>query len=200
MKIKSHINFKRFIIILLAIILSYLIFNAYGIYNYSKEYSEEKCDVAIVLGAGTSNGKISPIFKERINHSIYLYNNKIIKMIILTGGYGSKQKQSDSKIAKNYLLTKNIPVDAILIEEKSRYTIENLIESKQIMDSLKFNSALIVTDPIHMKRSMKLAEELNINCKPSPTKTTMYRTFLPKTKSLAYETFYYSLGQIIRVN
>ena len=66
MKIKSHINFKRFIIILLAIILSYLIFNAYGIYNYSKEYSEEKCDVAIVLGAGTSNGKISPIFKERI--------------------------------------------------------------------------------------------------------------------------------------
>lgn len=182
------------------LLLGYFVFNGFKIYNYSFKYSEDKSDAAIVLGAGTNSGQLSQVFKERINHSIYLYDAKVIGVIILTGGYGDAQNLSDSEIAKNYLLTQGIPEESILIEKKSRYTIENLVESKRIMDSLRLNSALIVTDPLHMKRSMGLAEKLGITCKPSPTKTTMYRSILPKAKSLVYETFYYSLGQIAGKN
>ncbi|WP_165396081.1 YdcF family protein [Flavobacterium sp. J27] len=178
------------------IILSYFIFNGFVIYNYSFNYSEKKSDVAIVLGAGTNSGKLSPIFKERINQSLYLYNKKITKKIILTGGFGINQLKADSEIAKEYLLIHGIPNSAIIIEKKSKYTIENIIESKHIMDSLGLNSALIVSDPLHMKRSMKIAEKLNINCQPSPTKTTMYKSFFPKLFSLTYETFYYTLGKL----
>ena len=105
MKIKSHINFKRFIIILLAIILSYLIFNAYGIYNYSKEYSEEKCDVAIVLGAiGVSMLDVDPVLAANIvkdvvgkSDSIYrnmLQENKTTVMALL-----DKQIEAKKSIA-----------------------------------------------------------------------------------------------------
>lgn len=191
---------RRIISLTLLIFLGYFITNGIIIYNYSFEYSEEKSDVAIVLGAGTNNGQVSPVFKERINHSIYLFNENIVKMILVTGGYGEGQSQSDSEIAKEYLLGQGIPNDVIIIEKKSRYTVENLKESVQIMDSLGLKSALIVTDPLHMKRSIALAEKLKINCKPSPTKTTMYRSFLPKAKSLMYETFYYSINQITGKN
>lgn len=177
-------------------LLCYFIFNGFVIYNYSTNYSEEKSDVAIVLGGGTNNEKISPVFKERLNHSIYLLNKKAVTKIILTGGYGDGQSRADSEIAKDYLLSKGVSSDIILIEKKSRYTIENFVESKKIMDSLGFKSALIVTDPFHMKRSINMAEELNIFCKPSPTKTTMYRSFLPKMKFLISETFYYSLSKL----
>lgn len=199
---KREMNRKYKIIISLAIIIisCYFIFNGIRIYSYSFKYSEEISDVAIVLGAGTNCGKVSPVFKERINHSIYLYNEKKIKMIILTGGYSDGQSQSDSEIAKKYLLSQGVPKQVILIERKSRYTFENLIESEQIMDSLGLKSALIISDPLHMKRSIELAEKLKIDCKPSPTKTTMYRSFLPRAKSLMYETFYYSLGEIAGKN
>lgn len=193
-------KYRRILLLVFFIFLVFFITNAITIYNYSFEYSEEKSDVAIVLGAGTDNGIVSPIFKERINHSVYLFNENRVDMILLTGGYGHKQNQSDSYLAKQYLLSQGIPNEVIVIEEKSRYTIENLSESIKIMDSLELKSALIVTDPLHMKRSIELAKKLKIDCEPSPTKTTMYRSFFPKTKSLIYETFYYSLGQVTGKN
>ncbi|MBK6551808.1 MAG: YdcF family protein [Flavobacteriales bacterium] len=46
------------------------------------------------------------------------------------------------------MLSEGVPIEALIIEEKSRYTIENLIEAKSVMDSLGFTSALLVSDPL----------------------------------------------------
>jgi len=190
---------KKKYIILFGLIIGYFLLNSIRIYNYSFVYSENKSDVAIVLGAGTNDGKLPPVFKERINHSILLYNNGIVNKIILTGGFGKGQKQSDSQTAKYYAIEKGIPEENIIIEEKSKYTTENLEQSKQIMDSLGMKSALIVSDPLHMKRAIKLAENYGIVCKSSPTKTTMYKSTYPKIKQLLYETFYFSLREPISI-
>jgi uncharacterized SAM-binding protein YcdF (DUF218 family) len=191
---------KRLLYVLSLLILGNFLLNAINIYRYSSSYSEHKSDVVIVLGAGTSNGIVSPIFRERINHGIYLYNKQLVKKIIFTGGFSEGNKQSDSQLAKMYALKKGIPSNDILIEERSRFTIENLRESKLIMDSLGLKTALIVSDPLHMKRSITLAVNQKINCRPSPTKTSRYKSLAPKIKSLIYEAFYYSLGQIKGVN
>ena len=177
-------------------ILGYFIFNVIVIYQYSTEYYEDKSDVAIVLGAATFNDQVSPVFRERINHALYLYNNGIVKKVIFTGGFGQGQSKSDSQRAREYAIAEGLPDSDILIEESSRYTIENLSESKSLMDALHFQTALIVSDPLHMKRAIALAEKMNINCKPSPTKTSMYRSTIPKVKSLFYETFFLSVGQL----
>ncbi|HIP48293.1 MAG TPA: YdcF family protein [Lutibacter sp.] len=192
------LNKKKYII-LLGILLSYFVINSVRIYNYSLEYYENESDVAIVLGAGTNDGKLSPVFKERINHSILLYQKEVVDKIIFTGGFGKGQKQSDSQTAKNYALGNGIPENDIFIEEESNYTIENLKQSKQIMDSLGFTNALLVSDPIHMKRAMKLAKYYEIDCRPSPTKTTMYKSAKTKVRQLLYETFYFSLREPISV-
>jgi len=189
--------FKKTIQYIGIALLLFIIFNSIKIYRYSFEYSEKKSDVAIVLGAGTVNEIPSPVFKERINHSIYLYKKNVIKKILFTGGKGENQDISDSQIAKNYAIKNGIPPNDILIEESSLYTYQNLIYAKSIMDSLHFSTALIVSDPLHMKRSMELAISTNIKGESSPTKTSMYRTSLPKFKFLMYETFFYTLGKLI---
>jgi len=186
---------KRKYIILISLIISYFLLNAVRIYNYSFEYSENKSDVAIVLGAGTNDGKLSPVFRERINHSILLYNKNVVDRIIFTGGFGKGQKQSDSRTAKYYAIEKGVPENKIIIEEQSNYTIENLEQSKHIMDSLEFKSALLVSDPLHMKRAIRLAKNFDINCKSSPTQSTMYKSTYPRAKQLLYETFYFSLRE-----
>lgn len=193
---KMKITKKKIFYLTLSCVLGFYILNSFTIYRYSSVYSEMPSDIAIVLGAGSNNGKVSPVFRERINHSIYLYQTNIVDKILITGGFGEGQKTSDSKAGQQYAINKGIPISDIIIEEKSRYTIENLIQSKIIMDSMKIETALIVSDPLHMKRSIELAKNLNISCKPSPTKTTMYQSKFPKLKSLLYESFYYSLGMI----
>ena len=187
---------KKIVIYIGAVLLLFVIFNAIRIYNYSFEYSERKSDVAIILGAGTNNGVLSPVFTERVNHGIYLYQNQLVGKIILTGGIGEGQSISDSEVAKRYAIENGVPAVDLLIETHSNYTYENLSEAKRLMDALNFSSALIVSDPLHMKRSMELAISINIECKPSPTKTSMYRTTFPKLKSLIYETFYYTMGKL----
>jgi len=190
---------RKYIVLVLGLILTYFTINAIRIQNYSRLYFETKSDVAIVLGAGTHNGKLSPIYRERINHSVLLYNKGLVEKLLFTGGFGKGEKQSDSEIAMVYALKCGIPENVILIEEKSEYTIENLSESKLIFDSLDLKTVLLVSDPLQMKRAMTLAESFNMICRPSPTKTTMYRSINSKVKSLLYETFYFSVREVISI-
>jgi uncharacterized SAM-binding protein YcdF (DUF218 family) len=191
---------RRILLIITTVTLVFFVFNGIKIFCYSTKYYETHSDVAIILGAGTKGDKLSPVYRERVNHGIYLFESRVVDKIIITGGYGEGANHADSEIARQYALDHNIPEDAIFIETKSRYTIENLIESKKIMDSLNFHTALIVSDPLHMKRAVDLALHQKIKCKPSPTPTTMYRSFFPITRSLFYETFYYSMGKIVGKN
>ena len=191
---------RRILALIGLLIMGYFAFSSIIIYRYSNMYFEDKSDVAIVLGAGTTGDQVSPVFRERINHAIYLYKKELVDKVILTGGFGEGQIKSDSQIAKDYAVNNGVLDHDVLIEETSRYTIENLIESKLIMDSMGLKTALIVSDPLHMKRSMEMAQDQEIDCKPSPTRTSMYRTTIPKIKSLMYETFFFSSGQIVGVN
>lgn len=189
--LKKVLNYGTFAFLL------FYVFNSIQIYRYSSEYFEENADVAIVLGAGTHDDQLSPVFRERVNHAIYLFENQFVKHIILTGGHGKDQNKADSEIAMDYAIELGIPEDRIHIETTSHYTYENLEESKKIMESNGYSTALIVSDPLHMKRSIKLAESYGINCKPSPTQTSMYRSNWPIFKSILYESFYYTIGKIM---
>lgn len=191
---------KRILALFGLVVFGYFIYNAVQIYQFSHEYRQDKSDVAIVLGAGTSDGKVSPVFRERINHAVHLYREGLVKKVIFTGGFGKGQSKSDSRIAMEYAIDHGLPERDILIEESSSYTIENLIESKKILDSLKFESVLLVSDPIHMKRSIDLAHNMGINCKSSPTTTSMYQSTGTKLKSLIYETVFYTGGKVVGKN
>jgi uncharacterized SAM-binding protein YcdF (DUF218 family) len=156
-------------------------------------------DVAIVLGAAISDGEVSPVYRERINHAINLYEEGTVDYIILTGGFGDGSFKSDSQVAKEYALSQGIPEESILIEEKSNITEENLEFSKEIMDENNLKTAIIVSDPLHMKRSMLMAEDYNINALSSPTTTSMYKSLKTKIPFLLREEFFYIGYCVVRI-
>ncbi len=169
---------------------------AASIINYSKQDEKAHCDVAIVLGAGVADGKVSPVFRERINHGIWLYDNGYVEYLILTGGISAGNQVSDACIAKEYAISRAVPAEVIFIEETSTITEENLENAKQIMDKHALKSAIIVSDPLHMKRAMLMAVDYGINAKSSPTPTTMYQSARTKIPFLLREMFFY-IGYII---
>jgi len=182
----------RFALIGVGLFVAFVAFNTFEVIRYSKTYVDDPADVAIVLGAGQANGKISQVFVERINHGMQLYREGIVSHIIMTGGFGEGQQISDSQAAKNYAVLKGIPEEDIMIEEKSTITFENLKEAKAVMGDHSMNTALIVSDPFHMKRAMAICNVLSMDAQPSPTPTTAYRTWKKKLKLLMYESFFYN--------
>lgn len=182
-----------FLIILFAII------TAVNITHYGKVDEKAHCDVAIILGAATSDGEVSPVYRERINHGIWLYENGYVDYLILTGGIGNGNEISDAFAAKQYAIKKGVPEQVIFIEEQSTITEENLEYAKAIMDEHSLDTAIIVSDPLHMKRAMLMASDYGIDACSSPTPTTMYRSAKTQIPFLAREVFFYIGYSIVRV-
>ena len=141
----------------------------------------------------------SPVFRERINHSIGLYKDGYIKKIIFTGGKADGKKFSESYVAKKYAESHGVNSKDIFIEEKSKITQENLKFAKEIMIENDLSKALLISDPLHMKRTVLIAKDVNINAFSSPTKTSQYKSSSKKLTFLMRESFFYITYQIYRI-
>ncbi len=143
-------------------------------YLYGLRTSGEQADAAIVLGAAVWGEEPCPVFRERINHGLALYREGRVKRILMTGGRGDATRPAESIAARNYAVRQGVPPDAILVETASRSTYENMVYSKEVMEANGLRSALIVSDPIHMRRAMVMARDVGIDARPAPTPTSRY--------------------------
>lgn len=80
----------------------------------------------------------------------------------------SNQFKRDLKLAKKRgLKIENlrtvVNIQDVLMEEASTITQENLENAKIIMDENAYEKAIIVSDLLHMKRAMLLAEVLSLH-------------------------------------
>lgn len=192
MQLKKILKSKlTYIILVLIIFLVYILCNIIAICSYGSIYENKQCDVAIVLGASTSDNGVSQVYKQRLNHAIELYNDNRIEKIIVTGGKGEGNNFSDAFMAKTYLVSRGIPEEIVILEEQSTITQENLQNSKKIMDEGGYKTALVVSDPLHMKRAMLLAKDTGIDAYSSPTQSSAYQSLRTKIPFVARETFFY---------
>lgn len=175
-------------LLLFTILLSVL---AASIWQYAEVDETRQADVAIILGAGIHGDEVSPVFRERINHGIWLYENGYVDYVLFTGGVGNGNTRSDASVAKYYALSQGLPAEVILMEETSTITEENLENARKVMEEKGLSTALLVSDPLHMKRAMLVAEDYGVTAYASPTPTTMYRSTGTKLPFLAREVFFY---------
>jgi uncharacterized SAM-binding protein YcdF (DUF218 family) len=96
-------------------------------------------------------------------------------------------------VARAYALKRGVPADAILTETLSRTTKQNLVEARRLMRAEGLESALIVSDPLHMKRAMRMAGGVGIEAAPSPTPTSRYRSWRSKAGFLLREVYFYNV-------
>ena len=183
----------------LAAVILYALFCAGSIVLYAKRDDRAPADCIIVLGAGTNGTTPNAVFRERLNHAVTLYNEGYADTIVLTGGYSPGNEHSDAYIAGQYLQTLGVSAQAILLEEQSTITQENLGFAKEIMEDEELSTCILVSDPLHMKRSMMMAKDYKIEAVSSPTPTTRYQPWRTKFPFLARETFFYVGYQVYRI-
>jgi uncharacterized SAM-binding protein YcdF (DUF218 family) len=155
--------------------------------------SSRPADAAIVLGAAAYGNRPSPVFEERIRHGIDLFQAGKVRKLVLTGGRGTGAAFAESAVARDYALARGVPAHAMVTEEASRTTKQNLLEARRLMQLHGLKSALIVTDPLHIKRSLRMAAGLGIAAAPAPTPTSRYRSWRSKTGFLLREIYFYNV-------
>ena len=103
------------------------------VYAYADVTSEADADAAIVLGAAVWEGEPSPVFAERLNHAIDLYQQERVGVLIFTGGKGWGDQHAESEVAKRYALEHGVAEADVYCETASHVTSGNLRGAREIM-------------------------------------------------------------------
>lgn len=172
---------------------------AYDIWTYAEMNELVHADAAIVLGTAVWGDEPSPVFRERINHSIWLYENDYVEKIIFTGGKTNGSELAESVVAKTYAMAHGIPEEDIYIEDRSLVTIENFRYVEELANINGLMNFLVVSDPLHMKRAIQMAEDTGFDVFASPTQTSEYnslKTIVPFffREIGAYVAYSFSIG------
>ena len=155
-------------------------------------------DAIIVLGAAAYDARPSPVFEERIRHGLDLYQRGYAPVLIFTGGYGNGARFAESQVARRYALKHGVPESAILIESSSRTTRQNLEQARKLMQQRGLHRVIVVSDPLHMSRALRLSHELGIDALGSSTPSTRFRTVQTQWRFLLQEVYFFHRDLVAR--
>lgn len=121
--------------------------------------------VGIILGGLTSfdrsgNGYFNEA-SDRFIQTLKLYNQGIIKKIVVTGGSGLLlgKEPVEGNVLKEEFLKNKVNANDLIIENRSRNTYENAIFTKIFLDSLQLTDTMVlVSSASHLRRSKKVFE------------------------------------------
>lgn len=160
-------------------------------YWYQKQPRQPmEADYLIVLGARVSASGPSNTLTRRLQTAITIYNDQSTPpKLVLTGGQGSDEPQSEAAVMAAYLTRHQIPSRQLLLEQAATSTATNLTFSKQIIEDDWHGShqptILIVTSDYHLVRSKLLAWQQGLPVRLAGAWTTTEALFPAMLREVA---------------
>jgi uncharacterized SAM-binding protein YcdF (DUF218 family) len=126
----------------------------------------------VVLGAAQYDGRPSQVFRARLDHATRLYLDGIAPYLVVTGGKQPGDRTTEADVARQYAISVGVPRDRILVEDGSRSTLQSIRAVRTILRAHRIDDAVFVSDPTHMLRVLKMADDAGIRSYGSPTRTS----------------------------
>lgn len=140
---------------------------------YSKLEDLPQAHTVIILGASVhSDGKLSPVLQDRMDTGLELYRSGKVKRFLLTGDHRTDDYNEVSAM-QNYLLKLEVPKKHIFIDPGGLNTYESMYRSREVFE---VPSAVVVTQPFHLPRTLFIANELGLNYTGYPATSNYYKT------------------------
>lgn len=155
-------------------------------------------DVIVLLGGGihdkvpdlTGSGAPSDSMMARMVTAVRLQRQLGVP-ILVSGGEVYAGRSAEALVVRRFLLDLGVPYRQILLEERSRDTIENARFSKVILQQHGYRQPLLVTSAFHMKRSLEAFRLEGVALTPVPAnfitakeRTTIWPDLLPEAGAL----------------
>ncbi len=155
-------------------------------------------DVILVLGCSTYGGPPggpSPCIRARAEHAAALYREGLAAHVIASGG--AEDTRTEAAVIQGVLVGAGVPAIAIVLEDRSHDTIQNIYNSRTIMRAHGWQSADLVTEPYHINRATLIARDAGLTIFPSPAvDSPAWQTASLRRRKLAEDTLSLMLYQV----
>lgn len=130
-----------------------------------------KSDVIVVLGAAQFNGRPSAALHSRLVEARRIYLLGYAPLIITVGGGAPGDRTTEAASSKAWLLSNGLKGSTVIAIPKGRDTLVSTQGYIAKMKSRGLHSVILVTDPYHCLRAMKMASDLGAISSCSPVRT-----------------------------
>ncbi|MEZ5313441.1 MAG: YdcF family protein [Thermoanaerobaculia bacterium] len=138
-----------------------------SVFAAAKLDERRAADAILVLGRALAHDLPTAVFRARLDHGAQLFAGNLAPRLIVSGGRTGRSTVSEAEAGRRYLVERGVPAEAVLIEARSRHTLENLHFVRETMRAAGWRQLLLVTDPLHLARASTLARGLAIEVFPS---------------------------------
>ncbi len=101
----------------------------------------------------------------RVKAAAKAYQEGYANVIVACGGKTEGHHISEAEVMERLLLEEGIPREAILLENKSQVTIENMRFAASVLGGAKGKRVLVVTSDYHVRRSVLTAMRAGFKAK-----------------------------------
>ena len=179
---------RRVISFILLLIIVVPLYVAGSIWYSARNSEAVKSDVILVMGAAQFDGRPSDILQSRLKESLQIYKSGLAPRIYTIGSGAPGDRTTEAAASKNWLINNGVKKSNILSITKGRDTLSSTQAYVAAMKKAKHSSVIIVTDPYHCYRSVKMATDLGLIASCDPVKTGPASVTNSGYKYLARET------------
>ena len=159
-------------LLLLAAVLTFL-YISWRINHTGTRDLAKRADAIVILGARVEpDGQPGPDLRVRTLHAVTLFQRGLAPYVICTGGYRD-DRLSAASVACRLAMSQGVPADKVIVADGSMTTREDAISASELMLDRGWNTAVVVSHPLHLERARLLFEAQGISVYPSPTNTNL---------------------------
>ena len=179
---------RRVISFILLLIIVIPLYVAGNIWYSARNAEPIKSDLILVMGAAQFDGRPSDILKQRLEQALSTYKLGLAPVIYTVGAGAPGDRTTEAAASRNWLIQNGVAKNKILAVAKGRDTLSSTQAYAAAMKKAKHSSVIIVTDPYHCYRSVKMATDLGLTASCDPVKTGPASVTNSGYKYLARET------------
>jgi len=162
---------RRIFTLILLIILAIPTY-AVGKTYYSAHYPlAREADVIVVMGAAQFDGRPGDVFEARLSEAKRIYDLGLAPLIITVGAKAPGDRTTEAASGKYWLRTNGIASKKITAIEEGRDTLVSTKAYAKVMKKRYVSDVIIVTDPFHCARAIKMANDQGVLATCSPVQT-----------------------------
>lgn len=119
----------------------------------------------VILGAAVlPDGTASPSLARRIARGAKAYHDGACDVVICSGGLGAFAP-SEAEVMQTELLKLGVPQEALFLEDRSRTTFENAVNSIKIAKTHGYSHLTVVSDRYHLPRALLTFRIMGMPCR-----------------------------------
>lgn len=143
---------------------------AFAVWQQARADERAPADAILVLGSAQYDGVPSSVFEARLDHALALYDAGLADTVVTVGGKQDGDRFTEAEAGSSWLQDNGVPAEAIIAVPEGVDTLQSLRAVDTVYEDHGWSQIIVVSDPWHELRCLRIADDLGMDALASPTR------------------------------